>query len=194
MKRTIVNLAVAFVGESQARNRYTFYAKVARQEGFEQISEIFLTTADNEKEHASWLFKFMNQLKCMNKLDIKEITAQVSVPVLFGTTRDNLDAAIGGETYEYTKMYPEFAAVAEKEGYEEIAARLRAIAKAEQHHAERYAKLLKEVRAGTVFKKRKKVSWVCRECGYVHVGTEPPETCPSCNHPRSFYQVMCEQY
>jgi rubrerythrin len=194
MKRTIINLATAFVGECQARNRYTFYAKVARQEGFEQISEIFLTTADNEKEHASWLFKLINQLKHTNKVNLKELTAQVAIPVEFGTTCDNLKSAIDGETYEYTKMYPEFADVAEKEGYRDIAIRLRAIAVAEQHHAERYAKLLKEVKAGTVFKKRKKITWVCRECGYVHVGTEPPETCPSCNHSRSFYQVMCEQY
>lgn len=192
MKKTIENLAKAFIGESQARNRYTFYSKVAKKEGVEQIAEIFLITAENEREHASWLFKLINELKKKEGLDLPEIKVEAAVPTIYGTTAENLKAAIAGENYEYTKMYPEFADVAEKEGFPEIAKRLRAIAKAEEQHEERYKKLLKEVEAGTVFKKEKPVWWVCRECGYVHFGKEPPEECPSCGHSRSFYQVKCE--
>lgn len=195
MKKTIENLTKAFIGESQARNRYTFYSKIAKKEGFEQIAEIFLITAENEKEHASWLFKLINELKKKNKGEnLDEIKVETAAATTLGNTAENLKSAIRGENYEYTQMYPEFADIAEKEGFPEIAKRLRAIAKAEEHHEERYKKLLKEVEAGTVFKKEKKVWWVCRECGYVHFGTEPPEICPSCSHPRSFYQVKCEEY
>ncbi|MFA4044203.1 MAG: hypothetical protein HZRFUVUK_000989 [Candidatus Fervidibacterota bacterium] len=194
MKRTIENLVKAFIGESQARNRYTFYSKVAKGEGFEQIAEIFLITAENEKEHASWLFRLINELKKKADEDLSEIKVEVTAPTVLGTTAENLRAAIAGENYEHTKMYPEFAAVADEEGLHEIAERLRAIAVAEKHHEERYRKLLAEVEAGTVFKKEKEVWWVCRECGYVHFGKEPPEVCPSCSHPRSFYQVKCEEY
>jgi len=194
MKKTIENLTKAFLGESQARNRYTFYAKIAKREGFEQIAEIFLITAENEKEHASWLFKLINELKKKSGEKLNEITIEVRVPIILGTTAENLKAAISGENYERTKMYPEFAEVAERENLPEIAKRLRAIAKAEEHHEERFRKLLKEVEAGTVFKKEREVWWVCRECGYVHFGREPPEKCPSCEHPKSFYQVKCEEY
>ena len=194
MNETIKNLAKAFIGESQARNRYTFYSKIARKEGFEQIAEIFLITADNEKEHASWLFKLINELKNESEENLNEIKVEALAPTIFGATADNLKAAIAGENYEHTTMYPEFAEVAEKEGFPEIAKRLRAIAVAEKHHEERYKKLLKEVESGTVFKKEKEVWWVCRECGYVHFGTEPPEKCPSCDHERSFYQIKCEEY
>ena len=194
MKNTIKNLAKAFIGESQARNRYTFYAKIAKNEGFEQIAEIFLITTENEKEHASWLFKLINELKKQSNEKLDEIKVEAVAPTTLGSTLENLKAAIAGENYEYTKMYPEFADVAEKEGFPEIAARLRAIAKAEEHHEERYKKLLKEVEAGTVFKKKKEVWWVCRECGYVHFGKQPPEKCPSCDHERSFYQIKCEEY
>jgi rubrerythrin len=194
MKNTIENLAKAFIGESQARNRYTFYAKIAKKEGFEQIAEIFLITAENEKEHASWLFKLINQLKQKNQENFNEIQVQATVPMILGNTIENLKSAILGENYEYTSMYPKFADIAEKEGLFEIAQRLRAIAIAEKHHEERYKKILKEVEAGTVFKKEKEVWWVCRECGYVHFGKEPPKACPSCSHPQSFYQVKCEEY
>jgi rubrerythrin len=194
MKKTLENLAKAFVGESQARNRYTFYSRVAKKEGFEQIAEIFLITAENEREHASWLFKLIQELKKKIGESLEEIKIEASVPTVFGTTKENLKAAIAGENYEHTKMYPEFANVAEEEGLPEIASRLRAIAVAEKHHEERYRKILKEVEAGTVFKKEKEVWWVCRECGYVHFGKEPPEVCPSCGHERSFYQVKCEEY
>lgn len=194
MNETIENLTKAFIGESQARNRYTIYSKTARNEGFEQIGEIFLLTADNEKEHAKWLFTLINELKKKSKEKLDEIKVEASAPTILGTTAENLKAAIAGENYENTKMYPEFADVAEKEGFSEIAKRLRAIALAEKHHEERYRKLLKEVEAGTVFKKDKEVWWVCRECGYIHFGKQPLEKCPSCDHLKSFYQVKCEEY
>ena len=194
MKNTIQNLTKAFIGESQARNRYTFYSKIAKKEGFEQIAEIFIVAAENEKEHASWLFKLINELKRKSDENLDEIKVEAIAPTVLGTTAENLKAAIAGENYEHTKMYPEFADVAEKEGFPKIAKRLRAIAKAEEHHEERYKKLLKEVEAGTVFKKTREVDWACLECGYVHFGTEPPEICPSCDHERGFYQIKCEKY
>ncbi len=194
MNQTIQNLTKAFIGESQARNRYTFSAKVAKQEGFEQIAEIFLITAENEKEHAKRLFEHINELKKKSEERLDKIGVDAIAPTILGTTAENLEAAIAGEHYEYSQMYPEFADVAEKEGFSGIANRLRAIAIAEKHHEERYTKLLKEVKAGTIFKKEKEVLWVCRECGYVHFGKEPPEECPSCDHERSFYQVKCEEY
>jgi rubrerythrin len=194
MKKTIENLTKAFIGESQARNRYTFYAKTAQKEGYDQIAEVFLITADNEREHAKWLFRLINELKKKSDEDLDEIVVEAAAPTTLGTTVENLKAAISGENYEYTKMYPEFADVAEQEGFPEIATRLRAIAKAEEHHEERYKKLLKEVENGTIFKKDRKVVWVCRKCGYVHEGEEPPEKCPSCNHEASYFQLKCEEY
>ncbi len=195
MVKTAINLAKAFIGESQARNRYTFYSKVAREEGFEQIAEIFTITAENEKEHAKWDFKMLKEVLSKTGENLSElIVDKASVPLVLGSTAENLKAAIEGEHYENTVMYPEFADIAESEGFPEIARRLRSIGKAEAHHEERYGKILKEVEAGTVFKKNNEVFWVCRECGYVHYGKEPPEKCPSCDHPKSFYQVMCEEY
>lgn len=192
MKQTFVNLGAAFIGESMARNRYTMYSKVARTEGFEQIAAIFAETADQERMHASILFHFLQDIKEENGGDLK--VPEAGVPLVLGTTADNLQAAIDGEHYETTTMYPGFADVAEKDGYTAIAARLRAIAVAEAHHEERYTKLLKEVKEQTVFKKDHKIIWVCRECGYVYEGTEPPAKCPACQHPYSFYQVKCENY
>ncbi len=191
MQQTLNNLAKAFIGESQARNRYTFYSKAAREEGFEQIAEIFLQTADNEKEHAKRLFEHISEL---NKGKATELRVDAAAPTALGNTAENLKAAIAGEHYENSEMYPGFAAVAENEGFPEIAARLRAISKAEEHHEERYKKLLKGVEAGTVFKKGKKVFWVCRECGYVDFGEEPPEKCPSCGHERGYFQIKSEEY
>ncbi len=190
MKKTLENLSKAFVGESMARNRYSFYAKVAKQEGFEQIAEVFLLTAEQEKQHAKWLFKLINEIK----LSDEDIVVDSPVPNVFGTTAENLQAAIDGENHEHTKMYPDFAKVAQKEGYEEISDRLKAIAVAEEHHEERFKKLLEQVKAKTVFKKDKDVSWTCKECGYVHEGKEAPELCPSCDHPQAFYEVKCEKY
>ncbi|MBN2421915.1 rubrerythrin family protein [Candidatus Woesearchaeota archaeon] len=194
MEKTIENLTKAFIGESQARNRYSMYAKIAQKEGFEQISELFLLTAENEREHAKWLFRLINDLKKKSDKDLKEIEVEASAPTTLGDTKANLQAAIDGENYEHTKMYPKFADVAEKEGFPEIANRLRAIAKAEEHHEERYKKLLNEVKNNTVFKKEKTVYWVCRKCGYIHEGNEPPDTCPSCSHPGNYFERKCEEY
>ena len=194
MKNTIENLTKAFIGESQARNRYTFYAKIAKKQGFEQIAEIFLMTAENEKEHAKRLFEHINELKKKSDEKLDEIKVAAVAPTVLENTTDNLKAAIAGENYEHTQMYPEFADIAEKEGLSEIANRLRAIAIAEKHHEERYKKLLKEVEDGTVFKKEKETWWVCRECGYVYFGIEAPEKCLSCNHARGFFQIKCEEY
>ncbi len=194
MRRTLENLVKAFIGESQARNRYTFYANIAKKEGYEQIAEIFLLTAENEKEHAETLFELINNIKKKLGEPITEIKVEASAPLILGNTIENLKAAIAGENYEHTRMYPEFAEIAEKEGLPEVAVRLRAIAKAEEHHEERYRKLLKEVEAGTIFKKDKEVWWVCRKCGYVYYGKEPPEKCPSCGHSRNYFQVKCEEY
>lgn len=188
---TLKNLTKAFIGESQARNRYTYYAKVAQQEGYEQIGAIFLETAEQEKTHAKRLFEHIQKIKGEQNAVIVEAEA----PNIFGTTVDNLKAAIAGENHEYTSMYPDFADIADKEGYPEIAARMRSIAKAEEHHEQRYKKLLEQLEAGTIFKKSDtQTVWICRECGYMHIGNQPPEECPSCGHPQAFYQVQCENY
>lgn len=194
MNQTIQNLVKAFIGESQARNRYTFYAKIAKKEGFEQIAEIFEKTADQEREHAKWLFRLINELKKKSREDLSEVRVEAVAPTILGDTAENLKAAISGEHYENSQMYPKFADVAEKEGFPEIAARLRAIAIAEKHHEERYKKLLKEVEGKSVFKKSKKVYWVCRKCGYVHEGREPPKECPSCGHPFNYFERKCEEF
>lgn len=194
MKETIVNLTTAFIGESQARNRYTMYAKIAKKEGYEQISEIFLLTADNEREHAKWLFRLINELKKESGENLEEINVEAAAPTTLGNTAENLKASIAGENYEHTVMYPGFADVAETEGFPRIAKRLRAIAQAEEHHEERYKKLLKEVEGDTVFKKERTVYWVCRKCGYINGGEEPPEECPSCDHPKNYFELKCEEY
>jgi len=194
MEKTIENLAIAFIGESQARNRYTLYSKVAKEEGLQQISGLFLETAENEKEHAGWHMKLINELKKTSDKDLSMLNVEAPVPTVLGTTAENLKSGIAGEHYENTIMYPDFADAAESEGLIDIAKRLRSIAKAETHHEERYTKLLAQVEAGTGFKKDKEVWWVCRECGYIHFGTEPPEKCPSCDHDRGYFQIKCEEY
>ena len=194
MNETIQNLTKAFIGESQARNRYTMYSKVAKKEGYEQIADIFLVTADNEREHAKWNFQMMKQVKKKLKLEDDAITVDAEAPLVLDNTITNLKAAIAGENYENTIMYPEFADVAEKEGFPKIADRLRAIGVAEEHHEERYKKLLEQVEGKTVFKKDEKVKWVCRKCGYVHEGEEPPHTCPCCSHPHNYFEILCETY
>lgn len=194
MNETIQNLAKAFIGESQARNRYSFYSKIAKNEGYEQLTDIFLVTADNEREHAKWLFRMIDQLKKDLNEDIDELKVDGVVPTTLGNTIENLKAAIAGERYERETMYPEFAETAEKEGFPDIAARLKAIGEAEKHHEERYLKLLKEVEGKTVFKKEEKVYWVCRKCGYVHEGETPLDVCPSCSHPSNYFEMMCEEY
>jgi len=194
MKNTIKNLTKAFIGESQARNRYSFYAKIAKKEGFEQIAEVFLITAENEKEHAKRLFEHIQELKKKMGDDNDEIVVEAASPNVYGKTAENLKSAADGENYEHTQMYPKFADEADKESLPEIAKRMRSIAKAEEHHEERYKKLLAQVEAGTIFKKKEEVWWVCRECGYVHLGTEPPEKCPSCDHETAYYEIKCEEY
>jgi len=194
MNETIKNLMKAFIGESQARNRYTMYSKVAKKEGYEQIADIFLVTADNEREHAKWNFQMMKQVKKKLKLEDDAITVDAEAPLVLDNTITNLKAAIAGENYENTIMYPEFADVAKKEGFPKIADRLRAIGVAEEHHEERYKKLLEQVEGKTVFKKDEKVKWVCRKCGYVHEGEEPPHTCPCCSHPHNYFEILCETY
>jgi len=194
MEKTLINLAKAFAGESMARNRYTMYAKIARKEGYEQIAEVFLMSADNEREHASWLFRLINQLQTKSGKAGEKITIEAEVPTVYGTTEENLKAAIAGENYEHTQMYPEFARTADEEGLPDIAQRLLAIAKAEEHHENRYQKILEVVEAEAVFIKASDTWWVCRECGYIHFGKMPPESCPSCDHSKAFYQVRCEKY
>lgn len=193
MEQTIKNLAKAFIGESQARNRYNFYASVARKEGYEQIAEIFALTADQEKEHAKRLFEHLQELKVKGGVE-GEVSVEAGMPTVLGTTAENLKAAIAGENHEHTSMYPEFATIAEQEGLPHIAARMLSIAKAESHHEWRYQKLLDQVEAGSVFKKDQDTWWVCMECGYVHFGKEAPVKCPSCDHAQAFYQVKSEQY
>jgi rubrerythrin len=190
MQKTLVNLAVAFAGESQARNRYTMYAKVAKTEGYEQIAAIFLETADQERAHATILF---NQIQAL-KTDNEAITLEAGVPTIFGTTAENLAAAVGGEHYENTTMYPDFAKEAEVEGLPQVAAKFRMIKVAEEHHEERYQKLLDLVKANKVLEKDEETFWVCRECGYVHFGKRPPEKCPACEHVKGYYQVKSENY
>lgn len=184
--RTERNLMTAFAGESQARNRYTFYASQAKKEGYEQIAAFFLETADNEKEHAKRLFKLLEGGEA-------EIIASFPAGVIDDTVA-NLRGAAAGENYEHTIMYPEFAKVAEEEGFPEIAKVLRSIAEAEVGHEKRYLKLLENIEQGKVFRRDEKVTWKCRNCGYLHEGTEPPEICPACDHPRSYYELWCPNY
>jgi len=190
MNETIKNLTKAFIGESQARNRYTIYAKIAKKEGYERISEIFLLTADQEREHAKWLFNMIQDLKKKSEEDLSEIIVEAAAPTVKGNTIENLNAAIGGENFEHTTMYPEFAAKAEEEGFPKVAKRLKAIAVAEKLHEGRYKWLLSELENNTVFKKEKPVAWVCRKCGYRHDGLEAPEKCSSCSHPQSYFEAV----
>jgi rubrerythrin len=190
MKKTIENLSKAFIGESQARNRYSFYAKNAKKEGYEKIAEVFEITAEQEKQHAKWLLRMINELK----KEKNDMTVNGEVSFVFGNTIENLKNAIKGENYEHTEMYPQFAKIAKEEGFPQIAQRLRAIAKAEEHHQERYEKILGELKNKTIFKKEVDVWWVCRECGYQTHGKMPPEICPSCDHPKGYYELKCEEY
>lgn len=180
------NLLAAFAGESQARNRYTYYASKAKKEGYVQMSAIFEETANQEKEHAKRLFKF---------LEGGEVEVQAAFPAgVIGSTLENLQAAAAGEHYETTEMYPNFAQVAEKEGLPEVAAVFRTIAVAEKHHEDRYAALAKNITDGTVFKRPAPVRWVCRNCGYVHEGPEAPGMCPACAHPQAHFEIEAANY
>jgi len=194
MQKTLENLTKAFIGESQARNRYNYYAKIAKKEGFEQIAAIFTETAEQEKTHAKREFEHIQELKAELDKTSNEIIVETASPNSYGNTAANLKAAAAGENYEHTEMYPEFAKVADEEGLPKIAARFRAIAEAEKHHEDRFKRLLVQVEAKTVFKKEEEVEWICLECGYKHTGKTPPQMCPSCDHPTAFYQVRCENY
>ena len=182
--KTAHNLIHAFAGESQARNRYTFYASVAKKEGYVQISNIFTETANQEKEHAKRLMKLLNV-----DLAGETVYTEGDFPVLIGTTAENLKAAAAGENDEYTDMYPTFAKVAKEEGFDEIAAILESIAVAEKHHEERYLKLLAALEDGSTFKKDKAVVWKCNNCGFIYEGEEAPERCPACDHPQAHFEV-----
>ncbi len=171
--KTEENLKAAFAGESQARNKYTYFASVARKGGYEQIAGIFLGTADNEKEHAKRIFDFLKGI---------------------GDTKANLRAAADGENYEWTKMYPEFEKIARQEGFNEIAEFFKEVAEVEEQHEKRYLALLKNVSEEKVFKKDRTVKWKCRNCGYVHEGKSAPRKCPACGYPQSFYELLCENY
>jgi len=184
--KTEKNLLKAFAGESQARNRYTYFAGAARKEGLEQIGAIFEETANQEKEHAKRFFKFLEGGDL-------EITAAFPAGVI-GKTADNLKAAAAGENFEWGKMYPDFAGAAEKEGFEDIARVFKAVAAAEKQHARRYEGLLANVAKGSVFKKKEKVKWRCLNCGYVHEGKEAPQVCPACEHPQAYYEVLGENW
>ena len=184
--RTEKNLLTAFAGESQARNRYDYFASQAKKDGYVQISNIFKETALNEKEHAKRLFKF---------LEGGEVEIQASYPAgVIGTTAENLAASAAGEHYEWTEMYPEFAKVADEEGFSEIAQVFRSIAIAEKQHEKRFLALLKNIEDGTVFVKDGEVYWRCSNCGYIHKGTQPPEKCPACAHPKAYFELLAENW
>lgn len=171
--KTEKNLLAAFAGESQARNKYTYFASKAKKEGYEQISSIFQETADNEKEHAKIWFKLLNGI---------------------GDTMENLKAAASGENYEWTSMYKEFAEQAKEEGFNEIAVLFEKVAEIEKEHEERYLALLKNLEEGMVFKKDGVVVWKCRNCGHIHVGAVAPEVCPVCDHPKAYFEVLSKNY
>lgn len=190
--KTAQNLLQAFAGESQARNRYTFYASVADKEGYKQMKNIFIETADNEKEHAKRFYKFLLEGLKEHLPTAVEITA--SFPVAQGNTLENLQAAAAGEHEEWSELYPAFAKIADEEGFPEIAAAFRMIAVAETRHEIRYNKLAENITNGTVFKKDGKVYWKCGNCGYVHEGDAAPEVCPACLHPQSYFEVFVETY
>ncbi|MFZ5596113.1 MAG: rubrerythrin [Bacillota bacterium] len=190
--KTAENLLKAFAGESQARNRYTYYASVADKEGYKQIKNIFIETADNEKEHAKRFYKFLLEGFQGELPAVIEISA--GFPVAQGTTLDNLKAAAGGENEEWSDLYPAFAKVAEEEGFPEVATAFKMIASAEKRHEIRYNRLAENIQNGKVFKKDKKTLWKCGNCGYVHEGDEAPEKCPACVHPQAYFEVFVEAY
>lgn len=184
--RTEKNLLTAFAGESQARNRYTYFASQAKKEGYEQIAAIFLETAENEKEHAKRFFKF---------LEGGDVKIEAAFPAgTIGNTADNLAAAAAGEKEEHEVLYPEFARIAEEEGFPEIARVFRAVCRAEKGHEERYRALLANIENDRVFKRETTVRWRCRNCGYIHEGTSAPEVCPACAHPRAYFELEAKNY
>jgi len=184
--KTEKNLLAAFAGESQARNRYTYFASAAKKEGFEQIANIFLETAGNEKEHAKIFFKHLEGGEV-------EITAAYPAGVI-GDTKKNLEAAAAGENLEWTTLYADFAKVAREEGFPEVARSFEQISKVEKFHESRYRKLISNVEGNEVFKKKASVKWHCINCGYVHEGPEAPKECPACKHPQAYYELLAENF
>jgi len=184
--QTEKNLITAFAGESQARNRYTYFASKARKQGYRQISEIFEETANQEKEHAKRLFKFMTG-------GTAEVAAAFPFGVI-GETVDNLKEGADGENYEWTDMYPSFARTAREEGFDEIAAAMEAIAVAEKQHEKRYRKLIENIEKGVVFKRDEPVTWRCMNCGYLHEGKEAPDKCPACDHEQDHFELLGENW
>jgi rubrerythrin len=185
--KTEKNLLEAFAGESQARNRYTYFASRAKQEGYEQIAAIFIETADNEKEHAEIFFKYLNNGELL------EITAEYPAGVI-GDTKENLLEAAEGEKLEWGTIYPEFEKIAKQEGFRNIAESFKEIAEVEEEHEKRYRKLLENMKKGKVFKRDKVVKWKCRNCGYVHEGKSAPDVCPACKHAKKYYELFKEAY
>uniref|UniRef100_UPI004056DB17 rubrerythrin n=1 Tax=Candidatus Electronema sp. TaxID=2698783 RepID=UPI004056DB17 len=184
--QTEKNILTAFAGESQARNRYTYAAKIAEKEGYVQMAHLFIRTAEQERVHAKTLFKLLEGGEV-------EITAAFPAGTL-GSTLANLEAAAGGEEHEYMDMYPSFAKVAEADGFPLIAATFRAIAKAEKQHAKQYRDLIRNLKESKVFCKDRGVNWHCTKCGYVHEGTEPPQKCPACAHPQNYFELLAENW
>jgi len=187
--KTAENLMKAFAGESQARNRYHYYASVAKKEGYNQIYNIFEDTARNEVEHAKVFFKFLAQ-----EFEGEAIKIEADYPVGLGTTEQNLLYAANGEQEEWEDAYPAFADVADAEGFPEIATAFRKIATVEKHHEERYRKLLSNIKEGKVFSKDSEVTWVCGNCGYVHTGKDALDLCPACKHPQAYFEIISENY
>ncbi len=194
MKKTLENLTKSFVGESQARNRYAIYASKARKEWYLQIAEIFEQTAEQEKEHASRFFKMIQSVKEKLGEDIEEIVVDTGAFVKVWTTLENLQYAINGEHHEHQTLYPEFAKIAQEEWLMEIAARIKSISHAEEHHEARYQAIHDQLVAGTLMTKTEDIEWMCTKCGYVHKGKFPPAKCPSCDHEANYYVVKCESY
>lgn len=185
--RTEKNLLKAFAGESQAKNRYTFFAKVAKKEGYEQIAALFLETAENEEQHAKQFFKYLTSGEAL------EITAAYPAGII-GTTVDNLKAAAAGENEEWTELYPEFAKIAEEEGFADVARTFRNIARVEKEHEARYLKLAENIEKDLVFNKEETNRWKCRKCGHVHEGKSAPNVCPTCNHPQGYFELKESNY
>ena len=187
--KTAENLMKAFAGESQARNRYTYYSSIAKKEGFVQIGNIFAETAENEKEHAKRFYKFL--VACLNE---EMVSINAAYPVAMGDTKLNLLAAAAGENEEWSELYPQFADVADAEGYPEVAAVFRKISEVEKRHEARYRKLAANIDAGLVFKRPETQEWKCNNCGYIHTGPNAPDMCPACAHPQAHFEIFVETY
>lgn len=196
MKETPKKLYTAYVGESQARNRYTFFSKIAKKDGYVLISSIFEETANQELEHGTWYYKMLQEFKKDEKFDEMNVLPDAQFPTTYGTTIENLKSAIAGENMEWQTLYPDIVKTAEKEGYPHIANRVRGIIRAEKHHAERYGKLIKLVGDDAFFKRGDKIVFVCMNCGYEVEMKELPLDfkCPSCDHPRSYFRKKCEDF